>query len=250
MKIALIALQKSLNADMLVAVRTALGHSFRNPVVKVNCVLNIGLYGIGVMRQNITEDPFFKKKLNATANTDEIRKLLLGKTTYPNLLKKSLDLCISLIIESFSRLHLKQNKIATQECLSESLVADLHKNINLDKELTGKEKAGDLKNLPKLTSYLSHCTRERNYLFSAKKCGKLDCTCQPIRLPSDVFKQLYHLPDPMPDPVNDGQYKKFSDYYRTETSERHMPSLIVSNRKGHGIPFNPVSQHVKTLELR
>ena len=61
-KIALIALQKSLNADMLVAVRTALGHSLRNPVEKVNCILNIVLYGIGVMRQNITEDPFFKKK--------------------------------------------------------------------------------------------------------------------------------------------------------------------------------------------
>ena len=82
-------------------------------------------------------------------------------------------------------------------------------------------------------------------MFSAKKCGKVDCTCQPIRLPSDVFEQLYHLPDPMPDPVNDGHYKKFSDRYRTETSERHMPSLIVSNRKGHGIPFNPVLQHVK-----
>ena len=57
-KIALIALQTSLNADMLVAVRTAPGYSFRNPVEKVNCVLNIGLYGIGIMRQKITEDPF------------------------------------------------------------------------------------------------------------------------------------------------------------------------------------------------
>ena len=36
MKIALIALQKSLNTDMLVAVRTAPVHSFRNPVEKVN----------------------------------------------------------------------------------------------------------------------------------------------------------------------------------------------------------------------
>ena len=97
---------------------------------------------------------------------------------------------VSLIIESFSRLHLKENKIVTRECLSESVVTDLLKNINLDKELTGKEKAGDLKNLPKLTSYLSHCTRERNYFFSVKKCGKVDCTtCQPIRLPSDVFEQ-------------------------------------------------------------
>ena len=70
---------------------------------------------------------------------------MLEKTTYPDLLKKSLDPCISLIAESFSRLHLKENKIATQECLSESLVADLHKNINLDKELKGKRKLVILK---------------------------------------------------------------------------------------------------------
>ena len=77
-----------------------------------------------------------------------------------------------------------------------------------------------------------------------KKCGKVDCTTyQSIRLPSDVFEQLYHLPDPVPDPVNDRHYKKFSDCYGTKTSEKHMSSLIVSNWKGHGIPFNLVSQH-------
>ena len=53
----------------------------------------------------------------------------------------------------------------------------------------------------------------------------------------------------MPDPVNDRHYKTFSHCYRTETSEKHMPSLIVSNRKGHGIPFNPVSQHVKNTGI-
>ena len=106
---------------------------------------------------------------------------MLQKTTCPDLLKKSLDPCISLITKSFSRLHLKENKIVTRECLPESVVADLLKNINLDKELTGKEKAGDLKNLPKLTSYFKSFLRERNYFFSVKKSGKVDCTtCQPI----------------------------------------------------------------------
>ena len=42
-KIAMIALQQALNADLLVALRTALGHSFGNPVEKVNCILNFGL---------------------------------------------------------------------------------------------------------------------------------------------------------------------------------------------------------------
>ena len=62
-KIALVALQKSLNADILVAVRTPPRHSFRNPVDKVNCFLNIGLYGIGVMRQKQLKFLFLKKGL-------------------------------------------------------------------------------------------------------------------------------------------------------------------------------------------
>ena len=55
------ALQRALNAVLLVALRTASGHSFWNPVEKVNCILNLGLYGIGVMRQSIYEDMVFEK---------------------------------------------------------------------------------------------------------------------------------------------------------------------------------------------
>ena len=170
-KIALIALQKSLDADMLVAVRTAPGHSYRNPVEKVNCILNIGLYGIGVMRQPVVDDPFFEKKLNATGNTEEVRKLLQQKSTYTELFKKSLDPCISLITESFSHLSLKEDELVNRKCLQGSTVTDLLKNIDLDKNLTGQEKAADLQNNPKLSDYLKHCARERHYFFSVKKCG-------------------------------------------------------------------------------
>ena len=61
-KTAMIALQQAINADLLVALRTVPGHSFRNPAEKVNCILNLGLYGIGVMRQSIYEDTVFEKK--------------------------------------------------------------------------------------------------------------------------------------------------------------------------------------------
>ena len=47
-KIALICLQKFLNLDQALAVPTAPGHSYCNPAEKINCVLNLGLYSIGV----------------------------------------------------------------------------------------------------------------------------------------------------------------------------------------------------------
>ena len=50
-KIAIIALQNFLNLDHILVARTAPGHSYRNPAEKINCILNLRLYGIGVMRK-------------------------------------------------------------------------------------------------------------------------------------------------------------------------------------------------------
>ena len=48
-KIPIIALQKYLNLDCILFARTALDHSYGNPAEKINCILNLGLYGIGIM---------------------------------------------------------------------------------------------------------------------------------------------------------------------------------------------------------
>ena len=59
--ITMIALQKSLNLDVLLTVRTAPGSSYRNPSKRDNCILNLGLYGIGVMRQKIFDKTRFSR---------------------------------------------------------------------------------------------------------------------------------------------------------------------------------------------
>ena len=87
-KIAMVALQQALNADLLVALRTAPGHLFRNPVEKVNCILNLGLYGVGVMRQSIYEDQVSEKNLHTCFNLEEVRKRLNQKPTHADLFKK------------------------------------------------------------------------------------------------------------------------------------------------------------------
>ena len=62
-KIALVCLQKFLNLDQMLAVRTASGHSYSNPAEKINCVLNLDLYSIGCMRKHST-DPEFEQTLH------------------------------------------------------------------------------------------------------------------------------------------------------------------------------------------
>ena len=60
-KIAIILCQRSLNSDTIIALQTAPGHSFKNPVERVNCILNLGLHGMRVMHKNIYQSPEFTK---------------------------------------------------------------------------------------------------------------------------------------------------------------------------------------------
>ena len=122
-KIAAIALQKSLNADMVLALRTAPGHSFRNPPERVNCILNIGLYGIGVMRQRIFNKPQFERKLAQYSNINEVRQLIKeSPVCHTELVKESCKPTMSLICSVFQRLSLKDNNIQTCErCWSKTM---------------------------------------------------------------------------------------------------------------------------------
>lgn len=61
-----------------------------------------------------------------------------------------------------------------------------------------------------LSSFIKHCCHQRKYIFGIKKCGKLDCSiCKPPRLPKEVFDNLHHLPDPVPDSTT--KYKSFEE---------------------------------------
>ena len=93
---------------------------------------------------------------------------------------------------------------------------------------------------------MQHCCHERKYIFGIKKCGKCDCSiCRPPRLPDDVFKDLCHLPDPVP-----ADEMHFIDLYGTLTSERHRPSCKSKpGRSSHGIPFSPNAQTARELIL-
>lgn len=55
-KLSMIALFRSLDLDMLVALRTAPSNSWANPVEKIMSIVNTGLQGVGLMRQEMSED--------------------------------------------------------------------------------------------------------------------------------------------------------------------------------------------------
>ena len=122
---------------------------------------------------------------------------------------------------------------------------------DIDEDLTGRETISDLDKRPKLRAYLSHCTVERTYFFSIKKCGDLECEiCKLPKLPSVVFEQLHQLPDPVPDEQNKGHYKPSNQVFGTETSEeKYLPSKTLAVKKTHGIPFSPSKQHASNTNI-
>ena len=78
----MISLQIFLNMDQILAVRTAPGYSFHNPAEKVNCILNLGLYGVGCMWQKCT-DTEFEEKLHHCSGISDVR-VLIDKDTEHN----------------------------------------------------------------------------------------------------------------------------------------------------------------------
>ena len=48
---------------MIIVSGTAPGQSFKNPVESVNCILNLGLYEMGIKHENMYQSPEFEENL-------------------------------------------------------------------------------------------------------------------------------------------------------------------------------------------
>ena len=154
---------------------------------------------------------------------------------------------MNLMRNVFHRLSLKKNHIITKDPIQDS---DIDFDVGLDECIKGGESGKELKDLPILKQFLDHCCQERTYFFSIKKCGKDLCTrCNSVRLPYDVFERLHHLPDPIPDPTNEGHYQPFSSLFGKTTTEEYLPSKKSGTVTGHNIPFNPCKQHASNTNL-
>ena len=81
------------------------------------------------------------------------------------------------------------------------------------------------------SKFLQHCSlcqiiskrarAEMAQILHTRECN----VCAPPRLPLEVFKQLSHLPDPIPDEGD--HYIPFSEIYGHLTTKQHMPSKII-----------------------
>ena len=90
----------------------------------------------------------------------------------------------------------------------------------------------------------SHC-KICHYIFSVKKCSDADCSiCKLPQLPPDIYCNIHHLPDPIPD---GDKYKDFEAVYESQTSEKHRLCLSSPGAKPMECCFHHLPSMLKML---
>ena len=105
-QLAVIAMFFVHSLDEIIVARTAAGCSFRNPVERCHCVANLGLQGIGLMSERMTDD---MDRIMSTCNSNaDIRKKCDGNSKFEEAVCNSIEPTKTLIEDVFKRLSLKE----------------------------------------------------------------------------------------------------------------------------------------------
>ena len=124
-QMALIALYLKLDLDLLVAVRTPPGHSWKNPVERIMSILNLGLQCIGLMRSEMSEE--LEQDMKKCNSMDDIRKQSKNNPHLKEELINSLQPTIDLMEGIFERLSLKEESFKTFKAASDEDINELWK---------------------------------------------------------------------------------------------------------------------------
>ena len=104
-----------MDKDMVLAVRTPPYHSWKDPAEMIMSILNIALQGIGLVRNEVTEE--IEKEFLKCSGIKGVRKLAesneVAKDEVLNSVKSSIDLTKFL----FQRLKLKEKPFYTQDSM-------------------------------------------------------------------------------------------------------------------------------------
>ena len=108
-KLGLIALFLHHDLDMIEAVRTAPYQSWKNPCERVNCVLNLGLQAVGLMRGRMEQK--FEDAISSSNSISDVREAVRRTAGLKEALQDSMEGVKVLIHSLFSRLALKNKPI-------------------------------------------------------------------------------------------------------------------------------------------
>ena len=119
----LIALFVTLDLDLLVAVRTPPGNSWKNPVERIMSILNLGLQCIGLMRAEMNEE--CEEIMKYCNSMEDIRNKAKEESQLKEQLLNSLYPTIELMENLIKRLELKEEPFDTFKAASDEEIITL-----------------------------------------------------------------------------------------------------------------------------
>ncbi|CAB3998966.1 Hypothetical predicted protein [Paramuricea clavata] len=231
-KLSMIALFRSLDLDMLVALRTAPSNSWANPVERIMSIVNTGLQGIGLMRQKMGDN--FEKAIANAKSVKEMREKLATDDLKKEL-GESLSFPIDLLNSQMNRLSLKEKKFQTFTPASEEEINTLwQKCLEIEKGLQRDHLTmKDVKDFEHLKAFLKHC------------CIEGHIASRPLR--DKRSKDVSSLPFPVP--AGDGHYRPFEEVYKTITEENRPSKVTRPKTTRANLPFSPSVQHAQNTDV-
>ncbi|GBB98408.1 hypothetical protein RclHR1_03220001, partial [Rhizophagus clarus] len=246
-QLSLIALFVTLDLDLLVAVRTPPGHSWKNPVERIMSILNLGLQCIGLMRAEMNEG--YEEIMKYCNSMEDIRNKAEEEPQLKEQLLNSLHPTIELMENLIRRLELKEEPFGIFKAASDEEITTLWNSLLLiDNSLTMEDNSKkSIQNKSEFLEFYNHCCKSRHYFFEIKKCGLLDChICKPVRCDSETWLKVHSFPDPIP--TTDGKkYKSFEELYDQETTEEYRPSLSETKKSNNEMGFKSSAQNCKNV---
>ena len=227
---ALISLFLYHDFDEIIAIRTAAGLSYRNPVERVHSIANLGLQSVGMMRARMA--PQMERAIKNRNSNAELRKCCKENEELSNGLSESLAVPIDFLKGVFSQLSLKGKKFKISEAASGSDIEKYSSILKVFGDDIGElNKIEHLSRFPMFREFLSsHCVR-RTYYFHVFNCNSANCEFhKPIRK-----EPIESFGDPEPYTDNEG-----IDRYRfgNDPEEKFMPSkLLDASKRSSNIPF-------------
>ena len=236
-QLAVIALFFVHHLDEVIVARTAAGCSFRNPVERCHCVANLGLQGIGLMREKMEPE---MEKIMANCNSNAtIRGKCDENAKFNEAINESIKPAKELMENVFRSLALKEKKFRIYSPASDEEIETYRKTI-ID-QFGCFPSCSDEPPIVK-DFYDKHCVK-RTYFFQVKKCD--DATCS-FHLPLKEGVEVDNFPDPIPyDDNGIERYKKGID-----SQEKFLPSNLVDvTKRPHNVPFSPTAQTAKAASM-
>lgn len=202
----------------------------------------------GIPMSKISDE--MEKAIHNANSMDDIRRVSQKTPEFKQHFKESLRPTKELLACTLSRLSLKGEAVVVEESCTEDSINTLFSCVQKIEPVLKRTDThqAHLKKLPNLVQFMDHCCLKRKYFFCVKKCGVADCNiCRQPRLPSEVFLQLHHFPDPLRK-LNSESYMDFHDVWGTSTTEKDRPSLATKKSPDQS-PIRKSGEAVRELVI-